>query len=258
MVSKDWMLVVGGSRGLGASAALHLAVAGRPLVVTYHSASGPAEDVCRRAGAAGAPDVRAIRLDLGDPYACERAVAELIKELGPPSVLVHSAAHLARASLAATSVADFETSMRINCTSAYAIARTCGLAMRGGHGGSITLLSSVIGPFGVRDRVAYAASKAGVIGLTKAMAVELAPTVRVNAVMLGTFATDMNKSLMGDESALSALSARVPLGRLGEADEVGRVVALLAQGATFVTGAVWEVDGGITARLATPSGDLTR
>ena len=255
---RGWALVVGGSRGLGAACALKLAASGRPIVLTYRSDAHAAESVRQRALEGGAPAARTLLLDVHDPANSEQSVAALIDEVGPHQCLVHSAAELLRASVEETDIAAFNRVLTANCTSAYAIARTCGLAMRAAGGGSITLLSSVIGPFGVRDRVAYATSKAGLIGMTKALAVELAPTVRVNAITLGTFATDLTEALQADPAALRLLAARVPLQRLGDPDEVGTVVALLAQEASFVTGAVWEIDGGITARLATPAGDTVR
>ncbi len=253
-IRSGWALVVGGSRGLGAECALALAARGYAIVLSYKSNETAAQDVCARALAAGAPFARCFAMDLLDCDGCAAALDASIAELGPPRCVVHSAGEVLRASMEQTDVASFARLITVNCTSAYAIARVAGLAMREA-GGSITLLSSVIGPFGVRDRVAYATSKSAVIGLSKALAVELAPSVRVNAVMLGTFATEMNAALLQDENALHSLTARVPLARLGTAEEVGRVVAFLADEATFVSGAVWEVDGGVSARLATPSGD---
>ncbi len=250
-----WTLVIGGSRGLGAASAVALAGAGHPVVVTYRSDDAAAQRMVGDAAAAGAPWARAEALDLGDPAACEEHASALLAELGPPCAVVLSAARLLRASLAATTVDTFADVITTNCVSPYAVLRTCGLAMADGPGGSLTVLSSMIGPFGVRDRVAYATSKASLLGLTKALAAELAPRVRVNAIVLGTFATDMNAGLVADPDSLRTLESRVPLGRLGTPEEVGRVVELLALRATYVTGAVWEVDGGVTGRLATPSGD---
>lgn len=249
-----WALVIGGSRGLGAECALALAARGYAIALSYKANDAAARAVCDGALAAGAAFARSFAVDLSDPDSCAAAVDATIAELGPPRCVVHSAGEVLRASVDDTDVASFAHMLRVNCTSAYAVSRIASRAMRQA-GGSITLLSSVIGPFGVRDRVAYAASKSGLIGLSKALAVELAPAVRVNAVMLGTFATDMNTALMRDQAALDTLTARVPLARLGTAEEVGRVVAFLADEAAFVTGAVWEVDGGVTARLATPTGD---
>jgi NAD(P)-dependent dehydrogenase (short-subunit alcohol dehydrogenase family) len=255
MTDIRWALVVGGSRGLGAACAVHLARRGHSIAFTYHRNVAAANATTTALLDAGAPTVQSLAMDLADPVACELSVLAFIDELGPPHCLVHSAAELVRASVADTDIDTFARTLTTNCTSAYAVARTAGLAMHGVGGGSITVLSSVIGPLGVRDRVAYATSKAGLIGMAKALAVELAPTVRVNAIMLGTFATDMNEALQDDAAALEALQARVPLARLGNADEVGQVAAFLADEATFVTGAVWEVDGGVSARLATPTGD---
>lgn len=250
-----WTLVVGGSRGLGAACARHIAQGGQPVVVTYRLDLRAAKAVEHDIRAAGAPWSRVAEMELNDPKQCESRIESLMDDLGPPGAVVLSAAQLLQASLRDTPVDDFAAQLTCNCTSPYAIARTCGLAMRAAGSGSITMLSSVIGPFGVHDRVAYATSKAGLIGMTKALAVELAPQVRVNAVVLGTFATDITARLQEDRPALRALESRVPLGRLGTADEAAVVVALLAQQAHFVTGAVWEVDGGTSARLATPSGD---
>lgn len=254
-MSPRWALIVGGSRGLGAACAEALARRGYAIALTYHSNVDAAETVRTLLSTAGAPWVRTLAMDLADPLDCEHSVQGLLDEFGPPQCLVHSAASLLRASLAETDTASFAQNLTVNCTSAYAISRVVGLAMQQAGTGSITLLSSVIGRLGVRDRVAYGTSKAGLIGMAKCLAVDLAPAVRVNAIVLGTFDTDMNDGLRHDEVALAALVSRVPLSRLGKANEVGSVVAFLADSATFVTGAAWEIDGGTSARLATPSGD---
>jgi len=252
---SSWALIIGGSRGLGAACAQHLAREGDAIVLSYLSDEDAAARVIGACGSEGAPWARAIQLDLNEPRLCESRVAELIEELGPPTSVVVSAGRLLASSLEDTTVHDFASVLNVNCVAPFAISRTAGLLMRRARQGSITFLSSVHGCYGVRDRIAYATSKAGLIGMTKALSVELAPYVRVNAVVLGTMATDMTVSLQADSAGLQALEARVPLGRLGQPDEVATVVAMLARRATFVTGAAWEIDGGTTARLATPIGD---
>lgn len=251
----SWALIIGGSRGLGAACARHLAREGDAIVLSYLSDADSAARVVDACGRAGAPWARSIQMDLSEPTRCEPLVAELIEELGPPASVVVSAGRLLASSLEDTTVRDFADVLTVNCVAPFAIARTAGLAMRQAQQGSITFLSSVHGCYGVRERLAYATSKAGLLGMTKALSVELAPYVRVNAVVLGTMATDMTESLQADRVGLQALEARVPLGRLGRPDEAAEIVATLARRATFVTGAAWEVDGGTTARLATPIGD---
>ena len=258
MIENDrspWALIVGGSRGLGAACAKHLAREGDPIVLTYLSDKDAAARAVDGCGAEGAPWARAVQLDLNQPALCESRVAELVEELGPPTSVVVSAGQLLMRSISDTTVDDFASVLNVNCVAPFAIARAAGLPMRRARRGSITFLSSVHGRYGVRERVAYATSKAGLIGMMRALSVELAPYVRVNAVVLGTMATDMTVSLQADSTALKALEARVPLGRLGQPDEMATVVATLAHRATFVTGAAWEIDGGTTARLAAPLGD---
>jgi NAD(P)-dependent dehydrogenase (short-subunit alcohol dehydrogenase family) len=228
------------------------------VVLTYLSDKDSAARVVDACRLEGAPSARALQMDLNEPTACGETVTELIEELGPPTTLVVSAGRLLARSLEDTTVEDFADVLNTNCVAPFAIARAAGLPMRKARRGSITFLSSVHGCYGVRARLAYATSKAGLIGMTKALSVELAPHVRVNAVVLGTMATDMTKFLQADPVGLDALESRVPLARLGQPEEVAAVVAALAHEATFVTGAAWEVDGGTMARLATPSGDPIR
>ncbi len=235
----SWALIIGGSRGLGAACAQRLAREGDAIVLTYLSDQDSAARVVDACGVEGARSARAVQMDLNEPAACAAGVAKLIEELGPPTSLVVSAGRLLARSLEDTTVDDFAAVLNINCVSPFAIARAAGPAMRKARRGSITFLSSVHGCYGVRERLAYATSKAGLIGMTKALSVELAPHVRVNAVVLGTMATDMTESLQADPVGLHALEARVPLARLGRPDEVAAVVATLAHQATFVTGAAW-------------------
>lgn len=252
---RSWALVVGGSRGIGAACAKTLARPGRGVVLTYRTNLDAAEQVCEHTTERGAAWARPVALDLADPHSAEGTARALIDELGAPDCLVHAGGELLRASLIDTQIEDFQHALVVNCVGAYAISRVVGLAMRAAGSGSIVFVSSVIGPSGVRERVAYGAAKSALNGMARAMAVELAPTVRVNVLLPGTVDTDMTSALHSNPEAKRQLLERTPLARLGSPQDIADVVGMLADGAAYVTGAIWEIDGGLTARLASPGGD---
>lgn len=146
-----------------------------------------------------------------------------------------------------TGLADWQRVLDINLTAGFSLARDSALAMEAG--GAITFVSSQIGIVGHPRAAAYAASKAGLNGLTKALALELAPRgVRVNAVAPGPIATPMTAVARADAERAERLVASIPLGRFGEAGEVAEALRYLtSQGASFITGQVLCVDGGVTA-----------
>ncbi|MQA79809.1 MAG: SDR family oxidoreductase [Streptosporangiales bacterium] len=256
MPETRWALVTGGSGGLGAETAVALAARGFDVVVAYGRRADVAEGVAERVRNGGV-DAATVRLDLDDPSACAAVVGALVGERGAPSAVVHVAGALLRSSLADTSDEALDRIFRVNVFAPFAIDRTVAPGMRTQpSGGSIIHVASVIGPLGSRHRTAYAASKSALIGLTRALAVELAPTIRVNCVLPGLFDTEMNDALRADPAALASVAARIPQGRLGRPAECGAVVAFLADNeASYVTGTCLEVDGGLTYRLAVPSSD---
>lgn len=256
MPETRWALVTGGSGGLGAETAAALAARGFDVVVAFGHRAAAAARVAERIRHEGA-DAATVHLDLADPSGCVAVVEELVGDRGAPSAVVHVAGELLRSSLADTSDEALEHIFRVNVFAPFAIDRTVAPVMRSRPtGGSITHVASVIGPLGSRDRTAYAASKSALVGLTRALAVELAPNVRVNCVLPGLFDTEMNAGLRADPTALAGVAARIPQGRLGRPAECASVVAFLADNeASYVTGTCLEVDGGLANRLAVPSSD---
>jgi NAD(P)-dependent dehydrogenase (short-subunit alcohol dehydrogenase family) len=250
-------LVTGGSRGLGAAIALRLARAGFAVSVTYRERRAEAEAVAAQVAREGG-EAALLQLDLADLEAVRQLAERLASQEDPPSTVVNCAAELYRGALDATDPTDYLRSFTVNCAAAFALARGLAPAMRRSArlGPSVVNVSSVLGVSAGRDRTAYTSSKAALIGLTRALAVELAPEVRVNCVVPGLFRTEMNAPLESRPELLAETNRRIPLGRLGDPGELASVVAFLAgPEASYVTGAVWEVDGGVLARLPFPSAD---
>jgi len=148
-----------------------------------------------------------------------------------------------------TELDDWQRVLDINLTAAFITARECARRMAGEGGGAIVLVSSQIGLIGHPRAAAYAASKAALNGLVRALAVELAPQgVRVNAVAPGPIATPMTEQARQDVARAAGLLSSIPLGRYGEASEVAAAARfLLSDAAAFITGQVLGVDGGVTA-----------
>jgi NAD(P)-dependent dehydrogenase (short-subunit alcohol dehydrogenase family) len=252
-----WALVTGSSRGIGAEVAVALAGRGLAVVLCYRERAGAAAEVAGRVRASGV-GARAVRLDLADSAGCGQVAAELADALGPPAAVVHAGGEVLRASLADTDPDRLLRLFHVNVFAPFAVDRALAGPMTRAGGGSITHVGSVIGPLGTRNRAAYAASKSALVGLTTALAVELAPAVRVNCVLPGVVDTDMNAGLAADPAALDGVTGRIPLGRLGAAAECAAVIAFLATDAHYVTGTCLTADGGLAARLAVPAADTAR
>lgn len=256
-------VVTGGSGGLGAAICRALASAGFDVCLTYHRSADAAVAVVRGLEATGAT-AEAVALDLGDMDAVAAFGAERGgrggrsggRSGGRVTVLVNCAGEVLRIRGEDLTPAQMSGSMTLNCLAPFALTMALVPGMRTLGGGLVLNVGSVLASVGAHDRVAYTTSKAALVGLTRSLAVELAPTVRVNALLPGLFATDMNAGLLADEAALGEVADRIPLRRLGRPEELAAVVAFLAgPGGAYVTGVAWEVDGGLLARIALPAGD---
>ena len=240
MLGGKTAIVTGGSRGIGEAVAYKLASLGANIAVIFVGDPDAAQRVCERCREEYGVKAGAYLCDVSDFNAAKEAVAKIKGDFGGVQILVNNAGITRDGLLAMMKEEDFDQVLKVNLKGAFHMIRHCtGLFLRGREG-SIVNISSVTGLMGNVGQCNYAASKAGLIGLTKSVAKELAPKgIRCNAVAPGFIATDMTSSQT--ETPLLKL---VPLGRMGKPEEVAEAVAYLAA-ASYVTGEVLRVDGGI-------------
>jgi len=238
-------LVTGGSRGIGAAIALRLASEGAAVVVNYSGSRDAALAVVDAITAAGGV-ASAVQADVSDPGACALLVDAVLAEHGRLDVLVNNAGITRDGLIVRMSDEDWDRVIALNLTGVFSMTRAAAKVMMKARSGSIVNISSVVGISGNAGQANYAAAKAGVIGLTKSVARELASRkVRCNAVAPGFIETDMTAALT--EPQRDAVAATIAMGRFGSGNDVAAAVAFLASDdAGYVTGQVLAVDGGMT------------
>ncbi|MHB8878898.1 MAG: 3-oxoacyl-[acyl-carrier-protein] reductase [Myxococcaceae bacterium] len=238
------VLVTGGSRGIGRACAVAFARRGATVVFSYAGNEAAAAETLKLIEAAGAKG-QAVKLDIADTKACQAAFEALHKEHGRLDVLVNNAGVAVDGLVMRFKDEDWDRTLDTNLRGAFALIRAAARPMMKQKGGAIVNLTSVVGEMGNAGQAAYAASKAGLIGLTKAVARELSSrNIRVNAVSPGFIATDMTAAI--PEAARTALLTAIPLERLGTAEEVAAAVVFLASdAAAYITGEVLKVNGGM-------------
>lgn len=237
-------IVTGGSRGIGRAIALALGKAGATVIVNYNRSADAAQAVVDELQEAGGKGV-VFQANVAD----EDAAAALVKfardEFGQLDVLVNNAGVTRDNLIARMKTDDFDTVINTNLRSAWIMSKAASRLMMRARYGRIINITSVSGIAGQAGQTNYSASKAGLIGLTKSLAKEVAPRgVTVNAVAPGFIATDMTSEL--DETFIEQVKTAIPLGHVGKPEDIAYAVAFLAsEQAGYITGTVLSVDGGL-------------
>ncbi len=228
-------LVTGASRGIGRSIATELAAAGAEVVLSYRTGAEEAEGLAAEIGA------RAVQADVSDAT----SAAALVEEAGDVDILVNNAGVTRDGLLVRMSDDDWDTVLDTNLASCFYTCRAAARGMMKKRAGTVVNISSIVGLRGNWGQTNYAASKAGIIGFTKSLARELGSrNVRANVVVPGYVKTQLTEAL--PEGATEAMLTNTPLGRLGDPEDVaGAVRFLCSDEASFITGAVLLVDGGL-------------
>lgn len=241
------VLVTGGTHGIGAACVAALATAGFEVLFSGRDAL---------AGAALAerlPGTRFLAADLASEDGAERLAAQTLELCGGTLAgLVNNAGATSRSGFGATTGAEFDALMRVNLRAPVLLTARCLPALQRA-GGSVVMISSIAGKTGEEGLALYTASKAALIGLTKSLALEVGPEVRVNAVCPGQIETRMMARTLALPGRRALLEDRIPLARLGQPEDVAEAVLwLVSARSRFVTGDVLTVDGGETAGQRNP------
>ena len=244
MAEKKVAAVTGASRGIGRAIALELGRRGNFVVVNYNGSAEKAEAVKQEIEAAGG-EACAMQCDVSDYGACEAFIKNIIKEYKRIDILVNNAGVTRDGLLMQMKEEDFDTVVDTNLKGAFHTIRFAARQMLKQRSGRIINLSSVVGLRGNGGQVNYSASKAGIIGLTKSAAKELASRgITVNAIAPGFIETEMTAVL--PEETKAATLKEIPLQKFGKPEDVAQAAAFLAsEEAAYITGQVLCVDGGM-------------
>lgn len=242
-------LITGGARGLGRTMAGALAEAGADIAL-----AGRSKEACQETADAIATGtrrkVRAFAADVTRIEQVEQLANDVDHEFGKIDILVNNAGINIRGPIQQLTEADWDTVIDTNLKGPFLCARAIGPRMVSRGWGRVINLGSVLGVIALPGRAPYASSKAGIINLTRVLALEWAGTgVTANAICPGAFATEMNRSLLDDPVTYKEFVAQIPMGRWGELEELtGAVVFLASDASSYVTGTPLFVDGGWIAR----------
>lgn len=243
MLTEKIALVTGASRGIGKAIAMELAERGATVIVNYSGSEEKAQQTVSEIKKNGGEAV-AVKCDVADFAACEKLAKDVIGRYGRMDILVNNAGITRDGLIMKMSEQDFDSVMDTNLKGTYNMIRHFSRWFLKQKSGRIINIASVSGVIGNAGQANYSASKAGVIGLTRAVARELSGRgICINAVAPGFIDTDMTRQM--SEDAKKGIEAMIPMGHMGRPEDVARLVGFLADEAEYITGQVICVDGGM-------------
>lgn len=240
MAENKVALVTGASRGIGKACAIELAKAGYDVAISYAGNEEAANKTIEELNALHVK-AKAYKFNVADKEACAKAVEEVLADFGKLDVLVNNAGITRDGLFMRMSSDNWEAVINTNLNSAFYMTNPAIKTMIKQRSGCIINMSSIVGKMGNAGQANYSAAKAGLIGFTKSLAKELGSrNIRVNAIAPGFIQTDMTKDLDP-----SKMAEHIPLKRLGQPEDIAKTVKFLAEDATYITGQVIGVDGGL-------------
>ncbi len=231
-------VITGGTRGIGHAISLALKADGFKIAAVYHGNEESAEAFRKETGC------MAVKFDVSDFKSCEKGVQQIEREIGPISVLVNNAGITRDGMLHKMDPQNWHDVIETNLSSCFNLCRVIVPGMRDRNNGRIVNISSINGQKGQFGQTNYSAAKAGIIGFTKALALEnAAKGITVNAICPGYIKTDMTASMRPE--VLESIIRQIPVARMGEPEEIAAIVAFLAsEKAGFITGSTITANGG--------------
>lgn len=239
-------LVTGASRGIGAALAAGLAEAGADIIAAARSADGLART--KAAVEAAGRRCTALTVDVADPASRDALFATIGEHHLAPTILINNAGYEDVTPSRSVSEAQWDAIVGTNLKAAFFMAQA--FANQLGGQGAIINLGSLSSAVGIATAAPYTASKSGVLGMTRSLAAEWAPSIRVNALGPGYFRTAMTEAFYADDAWRETMLAKIPMGRFGQFDDlVGAAVFLASDASSYMTGQILYVDGGTLASL---------